>query len=158
MDSQFDLQEIIEYINPAELNYQDWVNVGMALQHEGYSVSVWDSWSARDTGRYHAGECERKWRTFHGTTTPVTGGTIVQMAREAGWVPDRGHELGWDDTISREEGVIIDKNWVEAQEIKEPENWDPKAELITYLETLFDSMYDHNIGYVIQIWSGRSSV
>ncbi len=146
MDSQFDLQEIIEYINPAELNYQDWVNVGMALQHEGYSVSVWDSWSARDTGRYHAGECERKWRTFHGTTTPVTGGTIVQMAREAGWVPDRGHELGWDDTISREEGVIIDKNWVEAQEIKEPENWDPKAELITYLETLFDST--DSVGYV----------
>ena len=146
MDSQFDLQEIIEYINPAELNYQDWVNVGMALQHEGYSVSVWDSWSARDTGRYHAGECERKWRTFHGTTTPVTGGTIVQMAREAGWVPDRGHELGWDDTISREAGVIIDKNWVEAQEIKEPENWDPKAELITYLETLFDST--DSVGYV----------
>lgn len=147
MDSQFDLQEIIEYINPAELNYQDWVNVGMALQHEGYSVSVWDSWSARDTDRYHAGECERKWRTFHGTTTPVTGGTIVQMAREAGWVPDRGHELGWDDTISREEGVIIDKNWVEAQEeIKEPENWDPKAELITYLETLFDST--DSVGYV----------
>lgn len=146
MDSQFDLQEIIEYINPAELNYQDWVNVGMALQHEGYSVSVWDSWSARDTGRYHAGECERKWRTFHGPTTPVTGGTIVQMAREAGWVPDRGHELGWDDTISREEGVIIDKNWVEAQEIKEPENWDPKAELITYLETLFDST--DSVGYV----------
>lgn len=146
MDSQFDLQEIIEYINPAELNYQDWVNVGMALQHEGYSVSVWDSWSARDTGRYHAGECERKWRTFHGTTTPVTGGTIVQMAREAGWVPDRGHELGWDDTISREEGVIIDKNWVEAQEIKEPENWDPKAELITYLENLFDST--DSVGYV----------
>ena len=99
MDSQFDLQEVIEYIDPAELNYQDWVNVGMALQHEGYSVSVWDQWSVRDTGRYHAGECERKWRTFHGTTTPVTGGTIVQMARDAGWISDRGHELGWDDTI-----------------------------------------------------------
>ena len=29
------LLEIIEYINPAELDYQGWVNVGMALKHEG---------------------------------------------------------------------------------------------------------------------------
>lgn len=146
MDRQFDLLEVIEYINPAELDYQSWVNVGMALQHEGYSVNVWDNWSARDSARYHHGECERKWRTFHGSSSPVTGGTIVQMAKDAGWLPEHGHELSWDDTISKEEGVIIDKNWIENREIKEPENWDPKHELITYLETLFDST--ENVGYV----------
>ena len=32
------LLEAIEYIDPAGLDYQSWVNVGMALQHEGYSV------------------------------------------------------------------------------------------------------------------------
>ena len=40
MEKHTDLQEIIEYLNPAELDYQDWVNVGMALKHEGYSVDV----------------------------------------------------------------------------------------------------------------------
>lgn len=150
MDSQFDLQEVIEYIDPAELNYQDWVNVGMALQHEGYSVSVWDQWSARDTGRYHAGECERKWRTFHGTTTPVTGGTIVQMARDAGWIPDRGHELGWDDTIQKDDLVIVDKHYVEELEIHEPKVWNPARELSRYLEVLFDS--SENVGYVTESW------
>ena len=40
MEQHTDLQEIIEYLNPAELDYQDWVNVGMALKHEGYSVDV----------------------------------------------------------------------------------------------------------------------
>ena len=44
MEQHTDLQEIIEYLNPAELDYQDWVNVGMALKHEGYSVDVWDTW------------------------------------------------------------------------------------------------------------------
>lgn len=39
-DARTDLQEIIEYINPVDLTYQDWVNVGMALKHEGYSVDV----------------------------------------------------------------------------------------------------------------------
>ena len=50
MEQHTDLQEIIEYLNPAELDYQDWVNVGMALKHEGYSVDVWDTWSKNDGG------------------------------------------------------------------------------------------------------------
>ena len=33
--NQYDLLEVLEYIEPAELDYQDWVNVGMALQQEG---------------------------------------------------------------------------------------------------------------------------
>lgn len=48
MEQHTDLQEIIEYLNPAELDYQDWVNVGMALKHEGYSVDVWDTSNAED--------------------------------------------------------------------------------------------------------------
>ena len=57
--NQYDLLEVLEYIEPAELDYQDWVNVGMALQQEGYHESVWDDWSRRGPARYHAGECKR---------------------------------------------------------------------------------------------------
>ena len=56
-ETRTDLREIIAYIHPADLTYQEWVNVGMALKHEGYSMDVWDSWSQRDQGRYHAHEC-----------------------------------------------------------------------------------------------------
>ena len=145
---QTDLLEILNHIDPGALNYQDWVNVGMALKQEGYSVSAWDDWSQRDRGRYHRGECQRKWNSFNGAGTPVTGGTIFQLAKDQGWVPesDPGYELDWNDQITREDGVIIDKNWVEGREVREPENWNPKAELITYLETLFDST--DNVGYV----------
>ena len=55
-NSQYDLLEVLAHINPAELDYQDWLNVGMALEYEGYGAGVWDSWSQRDAGRYHAGE------------------------------------------------------------------------------------------------------
>lgn len=93
MEQHTDLQEIIEYLNPAELDYQDWVNVGMALKHEGYSVDVWDTWSKNDR-RYHSGECEKKWNTFHGSNSPVTAGTIVQLAMEHGWKDNQKALLG----------------------------------------------------------------
>ena len=48
MEQRTSLTEIIEYIDPGSLNYQDWVNVGMALKLEGYPVSVWDQWSQKD--------------------------------------------------------------------------------------------------------------
>ena len=46
------LPELLEYIDPAMLDYQDWVNVGMALKEEGCSVSDWEDWSQRDRARY----------------------------------------------------------------------------------------------------------
>lgn len=145
-----DLKEILEYIDPSDCNYQEWVNVGMALKHEGYTAADWDTWSARDGGRYHAGECFKKWSTFVGAGTPVTGGTIVQMAKERGWTPalssDPGYSLDWDSVIQQDDVVIVDKGWVEGREIKEPLIWDPVKDLITYLETLFES--DENVGYV----------
>jgi len=145
--NQYDLLEVLNYIDPCELTYQEWVNVGMALKHEGYSASEWDAWSQGDR-RYHAGECARKWNGFSGSGTPVTGGTIVQMARDLGWTPpyDQGAAMGWDDTIAAE--AIIDSNWVEGREIEEPVRWYPERELIQYLEILFDST--ENVGYVTQ--------
>lgn len=149
MELRTDLREIIEHLNPADLNYQEWVNVGMALKHEGYSVDVWDSWSRNDH-RYHAGECEKKWNTFHGSSVPVTAGTIIQLAMEHGWVPSFGcHELGWDDEISTE-GVIVDSGWVESRSFKEPYDWNPVGEITRYLETLFEA--GENVGYVTASW------
>ena len=46
-------------VDVRDLSYAEWMNVGMALQHEGYPCSVWDEWSQNDQ-RYHPGECARK--------------------------------------------------------------------------------------------------
>ena len=145
---------LLDYIDPSFCTYQEWVNVGMALKLEGYSADDWDTWSLRDSGRYHAGECEQKWRTFGGNAAElVTGATIVDMAKRGGWTPSAGPDVvyGWDDVIpERDEQVVVDKNWVEGKELIEPETWNPANELIKYLSTLFDST-DY-VGYVTESW------
>lgn len=45
----------------ADLTHDEWVRVGMALKAEGYDLNVWDDWSSQDAGRYHPGECARRW-------------------------------------------------------------------------------------------------
>lgn len=144
------LLELLDYIDPALLDYTEWTGIGMALKDAGYKASDWDAWSRRDLKRYHPGECERKWDTFTGTG--ITAGTLVKMALDNGYKPAKAdHELDWNDTIDRhDEFVVVDKNWIEAQDIHEPEKWKPAAELIRYLETLFDST--DTVGYVTESW------
>lgn len=149
MDNNFDLTAALEYIDPASLDYQEWINVGMALKAEGYSVTVWDNWSRNDS-RYHPGECARKWESFNGAPNPVTGATIVKMAKDNGWLCYDSHELDWDAEIGRENTddlVVVNKNWIEGKEIAEPAVWNPVQQIITYLETLFD--VNENVGYVV---------
>ena len=144
------LLELLEYIDPALLDYTEWTGIGMALKDAGYKAADWDAWSRRDLKRYHPGECERKWDTFTGSG--ITAGTLVKMALDNGYKPVKAdHELDWNDTIDRhDEFVVVDKNWIEAQDIHEPEKWEPAAELIRYLETLFDST--DTVGYVTESW------
>lgn len=147
---QTHLLEILQHIDPAALNYQEWVNVGMALKAEGFGCDIWDDWSRSDSGRYHPGDCARKWESFRGSATPVTGGTIVQLAKEQGWCPAAGgHEIGWSDEIS-DDLTIVDKSWLEAREVQPPKSWNPAQELITYLETLFEA--SETVGYVTESW------
>ena len=146
-----DLLKILEYIPPSELDYQEWINVGMALKHEGYTAADWDRWSMSDS-RYHAGECEQKWQGFNGSAEPVTAGTIVQMAKDRGFAPSREFvAFGWDDEINYEEGMTI--NTGEGIPIHEPAEFDPVNEIVTYLETLFEPT--DNVGYVTETWESE---
>ena len=144
------LTECLKYIDPASLDYQTWVNVGMALKHEGYSCDVWDDWSRSDS-RYHSGECAKKWESFGGNPNPVTGATIVQLAKERGMPAAESRALDWDDEISYEapeEHVVVNRNWVEGREINPPADWNPAREIIRYLEALFEP--EDKVGYVMQ--------
>lgn len=152
--ADMNLVSVLTYIPPSELNYQDWVNVGMALKEAGYTWQAWDDWSRLDSQRYHPGECQRKWDSFHGSASPITGATIVQMAKDRGWRPQSddgpGYELGWDDIIGSRDGVLVDQGWLEGKEVREPEIWDPVKDLTKYLEVLFEA--SENVGYVTESW------
>lgn len=151
-DTKLDLIALLQYVDPAYLDYQEWLNVGFALKSEGYSAADWDAWSSRDGARYRPGECFRKWDTFEGSG--ITGATITQLAKDHGWVPQGRREdraLDWDDEISeKDDYVLIDSNWIEGMEISEPAQWDPVRELTLYLETLFEA--SENVGYVVDTW------
>ena len=122
----YDLAECLAAIDPASLSYEEWLHAGMALHAEGYGCDVWEAWSRRDTARFREGECAKKWRGFGRSPSEVKGGTLVQMARDAGWSPDgadgRGEALGWDDDVGDDGtgGRIVDPSWVEAREVVEP--------------------------------------
>lgn len=154
--SKVDLKELLEYINPSLLNYQEWCNVGFALHHEGYSAQDWEDWSARDGARYHPGECYEKWKSFGEGTTKITGATITQMAKENGWLPksvfydgEGDREIGWEEEIT-----IIDKRWVEDKELHEPREWNPVNDLIAYLKAVF---YDtEHVGYVVESFENKA--
>lgn len=142
-----DLIPLLKFVDPSSLDYQEWLNVGMALKHEGYTASDWDTWSTQDGGRYRPGECFKKWTSFEGSG--ITGATITQMAKDRGWLPkstEESHELDWNDEISVDDYKIIDKNWIEGREIHEPTIWNPVREITRYLEALFQST--ENVGYV----------
>ncbi|MEN9860154.1 MAG: hypothetical protein RLZZ515_636 [Cyanobacteriota bacterium] len=65
-------------------DYDAWVKVGMALHSVGDEslLNDWIYWSAA-SGKFEAGACEAKWRTFNGHG--VTLGTLAHLA---------GHEKG----------------------------------------------------------------
>ena len=150
-----DLLEILEHVDPAKLDYQQWVNVGMALKDEGYSVDDWDKWSSRDAARYHPGDCEKKWRSFNGSASPVTGGTIFQYAKEQGFVPSvSSRTFDWDDEIIAEEEFVISRS-TEGIKLSEPVDFHPGKEIIRYLETLFEA--GENVGYVTETWEKKES-
>lgn len=156
-DNGYDLLEVLGAIEPAACSYEEWVQVGMALKDAGHYASDWDAWSQRDAKRYHTGECFRKWDGFRGTDKPVTGGTLVALARDHGWEPHREgpQALEWDSEIGprgASRAIVTDPAWVEDDDIAEPtdEEWKPAGELITYLETLFEA--GENVGYVTGSW------
>lgn len=149
------ITEALEFIDPAALTYTEWVNVGMALKHEGFTADVFDSWSKKDGARYHDGECEKKWESFNEQAgSVVTGGTIINLAKQYGYEPFNGNEiLDWNAVIGgdvKDPQKVIDQSWLEDASIRPPTVWDPVKEITTYLETLFDQ--EDFIGFVTDSW------
>lgn len=175
MDTQkhADLPDIVDRIDPAECDYTEWTQIGMALKACGFGVEVWDAWSAKDHKRYHQGECAKKWATFDGEG--VSSGTIIHIAEDHNVdifpEEEKGRALDWDEPIDilpddeyddydfykrkpveKDETVFIDKTWVEGKPLHVPSDdaWNPIQEITTYISTLFEA--DEYVGYVMESW------
>lgn len=131
-----DLRNVLDHIPCSSLDYQEWIDIGMALKYEGYPVDVWDEWSREDYSRYKRGVCEKKWETFGGSGTPVTAGTIIQMAKDRGYNPATDVRVfDWDDYIGVDK---YDTAWVEPEPLKKTNRVNEYNELTRYLNALFN--------------------
>ena len=153
MDNANELKEALDFLSPSALTYDEWILVGMGLKEAGLPVEAWEQWSARDGGRYHKGECAKKWASFHGGGgSPVTASSIFQLAYSSGWRGPAGHALDWNDDISagtnHTDGQLVDPRWVEAHDLALPEQWDPADQLKRYLRALFEA--DEYVAYVTE--------
>lgn len=145
-----ELTQLLEYIPASSLDYQEWVNVGMALKHEGLTCDIWDSWSRGDS-RYKSGECARKWKTFReDASTIVTGGTIYELAKRYGYKPEEVKVFDWDDEISDDGDPekIINTTWLDVSNtIEQPKEINATDELRRYIQALFKP--DEIVGFCI---------
>ena len=150
MEHENDIKEALDFVSPSALTYEEWLMVGMGLKEAGLPVAVWEQWSARDGGRYHKGECIKKWESFHGSSKPVTQSSIFQLAYEHGWSGPAGHVLDWGDelTVGPQQPALVDPRWVEEQELHLPDTWEPAQQLNRYLQALFEP--DEYVAYVTE--------
>ena len=162
MESKIDLREFLEYIDPSQCSYDEWLNVGLALHQEGYPMFVWEEWSADDGERFHEGECAAKWESFGRYTGKlVTGATITQMAKENGWTSKHKFEnneaLSFDSMVlatTPEQYQVVDKNWIEESDVHIPKSYpleQRKQDIVTYLTTLFEP--EEYVGYVVNTFA-----
>lgn len=162
MESKIDLRELLEYIDPAQCSYEEWLNVGLALHQEGYPMFIWEEWSADDGERFHEGECTAKWESFGRYTGKlVTGATITQMAKENGWTSKHKFEnneaLSFDSMVlatTPEQYQVVDKNWIEESDVHIPKSYpleQRKQDIVTYLTTLFEP--EEYVGYVVNTFA-----
>lgn len=135
-ENEAKLLSALEAISPSSLNYEEWIHVGMALKAEGLPMSTWQSWSSRDSARYHPEEFESKWNSFE--SSGITGGTIVDMAKRTGWSYIRS--LDWDD------GLLA--SYDETIAMHQPEVEEPWQMTIKYLEAMYKP--DETIGFVVK--------
>lgn len=162
---KYNLEAALDAIDPSSLHYDEWLAVVQALHHEGYGEDVARSWTARDARADHKHRLEKlhyKWGTFgENAGNPVTGGTIVKMARDNGWSPDGEQKaydvLDWNVQFygDDDEPPIVDASSVsEHDERVKPMFGEGHAldELRAYLSALFDE--GDTVRYVLDATEG----
>lgn len=74
----------LRFVNPEDLEYHEWLEVGFAIKSAGLGVEVWDTWSQGDRARYKRGECQKKWKTFEAEGL-VSWKRVFDLAVDAGY-------------------------------------------------------------------------
>ena len=148
--NQYDLLEVLEQIEPAELDYQQWLKCRDGPETGRIQRRYLGHLERKDPGRYHSGECRKKVdRIFRFPALLSQEEPLYSMreSRDGRLLMTREPPCNQDDPVSEEE-VTIDRDLVEEKDVLEPSHWNPAGELIRYLEAFFGA--GENVGYVVK--------
>lgn len=141
--------DALRAIDP-DCSYDEWLRVGMALKQEGATCDTWDTWSSGGS-KYKEGECQKKWKSFR--RDDVTGGTLIHIAREHGYMPDAGgneydvHNLLLDE-------IIVDPSFVSVEAVPPvPRGYNQAGEMLEYFKALFRP--EDYVGYCVQSFQDK---
>lgn len=134
METQEKIEQMLKHIDPAGLNYQEWVEVGMAIKAEGLPCDVWEDWSAPDP-RHKPDDCYKRWAGFGGQG--VTGATITHLAKLGGWMPAPKPSADPERVIGFDDDIVLDH--LQTINSSTPLCSDPAKQAIEYLRHAFKS-------------------
>ena len=79
----------LDYIDPNDLDYNQWLSVLTACKVAKLTWQQADAWSRRGGVRYQEGEVENRW---HGLNLDVSWGAVVNLAKANGYKQRRNHK------------------------------------------------------------------
>ena len=160
------IRECLPQIPAAALGYDEWLQVGSAIKHEGGTVEEWDAWSRNDP-RYRERDCVGRWANLDKGAAPVTVATIVKLCKNHGGTPPRteyevadpdapipmdepvyyaGRTASSDAKKDKDPERIIRKEWLEVEPLPPDTGRSGVDEFREYLKVLFQAS-DH-VGFV----------
>ena len=160
MATEQEVREALQFIDPAMLNYHDWLNVGMAIKEDGHPCSLWDEWSRRDPQRYD-GKCWSKWETLQGDG--ITVKTLFKMAYDGGYKAS-----GYAGTNSLGNRELMDNEIIDPSDIYKvidahdvninvvppcPQPWNQVEDIRKYISTLFEQ--DEHVSYCTKCYQSE---
>ncbi len=91
-DTMIEIEIALKKIDSQSVNYQEWLNVGMALHSISNKADLpfelWDEWSSKDSDRYNGtSELLKKWASFRKNGN-VSHKKIFFIAKEKGISPE----------------------------------------------------------------------
>lgn len=158
------IAECLKQINPAALEYDEWLQVGAAIKHEGGDCVLWDQWSQSDP-RYRSNDCTGRWDGLDKGQNSVTVATVVQLCKKQGGTPPKSGTFVRDESelnapipfdapiyyynpaeAKKEPEKIIRKEWLEIEPLPKDSGKTGVQELSEYIRALFGN--DEYVGYV----------
>ena len=81
-----EVETILSYID-SDIDYDNWVTVGMAIHHSlgGAGFDLWDDWSSKGSKYTTSAKLERHWHSFGKSGNPRTLSTVIAMAESNGY-------------------------------------------------------------------------